>query len=223
MFNSILDSTKYEPLLRNTHPQWVDEDHTGDKRFIVGSGSVPIGTADFYQVIIRRNFGIFIGYRKSNTGYQLSHGPLFEKLVDAFDTPNVIHPYTQKPFGLGNEVVEVYSLLLNDQTFTTNVGQVVDVDGTAYQVLSLYDFDLRTAEPETEKSPCESVPQMLLNSVPAQIAPSLALPQDGKDYSQFEHLIKQRDTDFDTGSLQQYRLLVLNEYVLPGLTYIEGE
>ena len=207
---NILNSSVYNPLLVDTIPAWLSEDTTGATPYIVGNGIVPMGTAEFYQIILRKNVGLFIGYRMSDEGHQLTHGELYENLLNMRDLPHTTHPYSGRPFGFGVEVVEVYNLLLSDTTFTTaQHGEVVTVDDTDYQVLDMGQLTTRTIPQETNTAPLASTlhlfQDMVKNVNLAQMSTSLPT------------IFKQENSRHTP--LETYRVFNINEFLLPALTY----
>lgn len=207
---NILNSSVYNPLLVDTIPAWLSEDTTGATPYIVGSGIVHMGTAEFYQIILRKNVGLFIGYRMSDEGHQLTHGELYENLLNMRNLPYTTHPYSGRPFGFGVEVVEVYNLLLSDTTFTTaQHGEVVTVDDTDYQVLDMGQLTTRTIPQETNTAPLESTlhlfQDMVKNVNLAQMSASLPT------------IFKQENSKHTP--LEKYRVFNVNEFILPALTY----
>ena len=207
---NILNSSVYNPLLVDTIPAWLSEDSTGATPYIVGNGIVPMGTAEFYQIILRKNVGLFIGYRMSDKGHQLTHGELYENLLKMRDLPHATHPYSGRPFGLGVELVEVYNLLLSDTTFTTaQHGEVVTVDDTDYQVLDMGQLTTRTIEQETNTAPLESALHLFQDMVK-----NVDLVQM---YTSLPTIFKQENSKHTP--LEKYRVFNVNEFILPALTY----
>lgn len=207
---NILNSSVYNPLLVDTIPAWLSEDSTGATPYIVGNGIVPMGTAEFYQIILRKNVGLFIGYRMSDDGHQLTHGELYENLLKMRDLQHATHPYSGRPFGLGVELVEVYNLLLSDTTFTTaQHGEVVTVDDTDYQVLDMGQLTTRTIEQETNTAPLESALHLFQDMVK-----NVDLVQM---YTSLPTIFKQENSKHTP--LEKYRVFNVNEFILPALTY----